>query len=364
MLAGGVLPCSVRTSFRTVQVFTSGKKWALGAKKGIETALCQRINGTDWKKALATRWNRKKITKKAHASRGHETIWEIPMKYAIFAKFAKNAPPIPRLAMQARLPVLLLAAFLICVRAIAAQPQWELVWEDGFNTGSLDVHKWAKVDRGQSDWDRHMSHDPACYEIREGKLFLRGILNTNLAEPVKVITGGITTKGKFSFTYGKVEIRAKLGHSKGAWPAFWMLPSQPPTKYKHNGEIDIMEHLNFDNIIYQTVHTHYTLDLGIKTNPISHVTAPFNPDDFNVFGLEWFPDKLVFTVNDQPTFTYPRIQTDQEGQWPFDQPFYLLIDMQLGGSWVGEIDYAQLPVQMEIDSVKVFRDKSVPEPRR
>ena len=63
----------------------------------------------------------------------------------------------------------------------------------------------------------------------------------------------------------------------------------------------------------------------------------------------------MFSVNDKPSFTYPKITTDKPGQWPFDQPFYLLIDMQLGGSWVGAIDEAQLPVQMEIDSVKVFR---------
>ena len=50
--------------------------------------------------------------------------------------------------------------------------------------------------------------------------------------------------------------------------------------------------------------------------------------------LEWFPDKLVFTINGEPSLTYPKIVTDQPGQWPFDQPLYLLIDMQLGGKWV------------------------------
>jgi hypothetical protein len=59
-------------------VFASGRKWALGAKSSIETALCQRITGTDWKKVLANRWNRKRITNKTHAGRGLETIWEIP----------------------------------------------------------------------------------------------------------------------------------------------------------------------------------------------------------------------------------------------------------------------------------------------
>lgn len=253
--------------------------------------------------------------------------------------------------------VLLLAAIILCLPTLVAEAKWSLVLEDDFNSNALDTNKWSLVDRSHSDWDRHMSHDPACWEIRGGRLVLRGIVNTNLADDAKVITGGVTTKGKFSFNYGKVEIRAKLGHAQGAWPAFWMLPSQPPAGRGHHGEIDIMEHLNFDKIIYQTVHTHYTLDLGIKTNPVSHATVPFNPEEFNVFGLEWSRDKLVFTVNGKKTFTYPRIKTDKAGQWQFDQPFYLLIDMQLGGNWVGKIDDRQLPVQMEIDWVKIYQDK-------
>ena len=241
----------------------------------------------------------------------------------------------------------------------AQEPRWTLAWEDDFNADKLDATKWTIIERGRSDCSRHMSNDPACYAFRDGKLALRGLVNTNPADDAKVITGGITTKETYSFTYGKVEIRAKLGHSKGAWPAFWMKPTQRHPKFKHNGEIDLMEHLNFDKFIYQTVHTHYTLDLGIKNKPVSHATAKFNPDDFNTFGLEWFPDKLVFTVNGQPTFTYPRIQTEKEGQWFFDQPFYLIIGMQLGGNWVGIIEESQLPVEMEIDWVKIYQDKSV-----
>ncbi len=243
-------------------------------------------------------------------------------------------------------------------------PKWELVWGDDFNAPALDTNKWSQVERGPSNWNRHMSHDPACYDIRDGSLILRGIVNTNAADPSPFLTGGITTKGKFSFTYGKVEILAKLGHSQGAWPAFWMLPSHPPKGKGYPGEMDIMEHLNFDNIFYQTIHTHYTLDLNIKTNPVSHATAKFDPEEFNVFGVEWFADKVVFTINGQPDFTYPRIQTDIAGQWPFDQPYYLILDMQLGGNWVGKIDAKQLPVQMEIDWVKVWREKSAAPPGR
>jgi beta-glucanase (GH16 family) len=239
----------------------------------------------------------------------------------------------------------------------AAETPWKLVWSDDFQKDNfIDQSKWLRIERGKSDWNRHMSSNPACYAVKDGKLILKGIRNPDPADDVKVITGGVTTRGKFEFCGGKVEIRAKLGAAKGAWPAFWMLSqSKKHGGYPHSGEIDIMERLNHETRIYQTVHSNYTLNLGGSHTPEHHGTTPFDPAVFNTFGLEWFPDKLVFTLNGKPTFTYPKIETDKPGQWPFDQPFYLLLDMQLGGKWVGEIDETQLPVQMEIDWVKVYQ---------
>jgi len=260
------------------------------------------------------------------------------------------------------IPAICLSVLAICALSSIAPAddiRWKLVWEDDFvKDDFIDPAKWVKIGRGQSDWNRHMSSDPACYAVREGRLVLKGIRNPAPADPVRVLTGGVTTNGKFEFTYGKVEIRARLGTATGAWPAFWMLSnSRKHGGYPHSGEIDIMEHLNFDRKYYHTVHSNYTLNLGQKTNPVSSGTAKLDPGEFNTFGLEWFPDKLVFTINGEPSLTYPKIATDLPGQWPFDQPFYLLIDMQLGGKWVGAIDESQLPVQMEIDWVRVHEQQ-------
>ena len=105
--------------------------------------------------------------------------------------------------------------------------------------------------------------------------------------------------------------------------------------------------------------SHYTYTLGIKDHPKSHSTGVIHPDRYNVFAVEMYPDSLSFYVNDIHTFTYPRIQTQKEGQFPFDQPFYLLIDMQLGGSWVGAVDPKDLPVEMEVDWVRFYQRKSL-----
>lgn len=238
-----------------------------------------------------------------------------------------------------------------------AKENWALVWEDDFNSEKLDVRKWTKIPPNKADWGNYMTDDPRCYNISEGKLYLRGIKNTDtLADPRPYLTGGIYTKGKAAFQYGKIEVRAKLESAKGAWPAIWMLAEQKKHgKYPRNGEIDIMEHLNYDSIIYQTTHSYYTLELKQKDNPPYYKTTTFNPEEYNTFGLEFYPNKLVYTLNGEETYTYPKISGVDPSQWPFDQPYYLLIDQQLGGTWVGEVAPNDLPVQMIIDWVRVYQ---------
>lgn len=235
--------------------------------------------------------------------------------------------------------------------------QWKLIWQDDFDQAGLDTTKWSKTPRGAVDWNRHMTSDPACFDLKEGNLYLKGIVNNDpAADTAPRLTGGIYSKGKFSFQYGKVEIRAKLECAQGAWPAMWMLAENKIYgNYPRNGEIDIMEHLNYDDIIYQTTHSYYTLVLKKDKTPPHYGTVKIDISKFNIFGLEWYPDKLVFTLNGKATFTYPKVESADPSQWPYDQPFYLIIDQQLGGKWVGEVNMEDLPVNMIIDWVKVYQ---------
>ncbi|MBB6498758.1 glycoside hydrolase family 16 protein [Pedobacter cryoconitis] len=225
-------------------------------------------------------------------------------------------------------------------------------WVEDFNqTGSFDTSKWSKISGGTSDWDKHMSDRSECYAIRDGKLVLRGFVNPDLKrDPRPYLTGGISTKGKVDFDLGRIEIRAKFSSGKGAWPALWMV--QSTGTYPSGGEIDMMEHLNYDKAVYQTIHTAYTLANGNPNVPQRFAHVTFNENEFNTFAVEKYQDSVVFYVNNKRSFAYLRTPINQ---FPFaDVKHYLLLDMQLGGSWVGTIDPKTLPVEMEIDWVKYY----------
>ena len=238
------------------------------------------------------------------------------------------------------------------------QEGWKLVWEENFDQEDhFDEASWSKIPRGKSDWNNYMSDFDSCYTMRDGNLVLRGLVNYSLpADTAPFTTGGVYTKGKVGFSDGRLDIRAKLYGATGAWPAFWLLPENEG--WPNGGEIDIMERLNNDTIAYQTVHSAYTYTLGIKDNPKQGGIGFINRDDYNVYSVEMYQDSLVFFINETRTFAYPRIETDKEGQFPFtDKKFYLLLDMQLGGSWVGAVDSSDLPVEMEIDWVRFYQKK-------
>ncbi len=256
--------------------------------------------------------------------------------------------------------ILKMSCFLVALLLVAScnkkatKAGYKLVWQENFRDSTKLDENWSKIPRGKSDWNNYMSNYNGLYEVSNGVIILRGIKNTvDPNDDAPYITGGIYTKDKRVFGHGRIEIRAKLFGAQSAWPAFWMLPKN--AKYPNGGEIDIMERLNMDDFVYQTVHSFYTLNHGIKDNPKSNTTAPIDPNDYNVYAVELFADSLSFFVNDMHTLTYPRIDTDKSDQFPFgNKKYFLLLDMQLGGDWVGPVNEQDLPAKMDIDWVRYF----------
>ncbi|GAB1416059.1 glycoside hydrolase family 16 protein [Paludibacter sp.] len=249
------------------------------------------------------------------------------------------------------------------------QVEWKLVWKQNFDLvgimddlNSYDPSAWSKITRGSSDWNAHMTSFDSCYDFRNGNLVLRGIKNTTqVNDPSKYLTGGLHTKGKKSFGLGRIEIRAKLQAGQGAWPAIWMMP-ESPLLWPLGGEIDIMERINYESRVQQTVHTYYTKTIGNTTDPV-HKNIFYNltlPNTYNTYAVERYQDSLVFYVNHNRTFSYPRVKDLDPSmmQFPFsDHEFYLILSMQLGGSWTGKIEDADLPNEIHIDWVRFYELK-------
>ncbi|GAB1416055.1 hypothetical protein MASR2M117_14610 [Paludibacter sp.] len=248
--------------------------------------------------------------------------------------------------------------------------EWQLVWEQNFDKVgiaddpvSFDPESWTKSTRGSSDWNAHMTSHSTCYDFRDGNMVLRGIKNENVDpnDPSQYLTGGYTTKGKKNFGFGRIEIRAKLQAGQGAWPAIWMMPNTT-LPWPQGGEVDIMERINYEARVHQTVHTHYTKNLGNTTNP-KQSNQFYNltlPNTYNTYAVERYQDSLVFYVNYTRTHIYPRVKELDESlkQFPFaDYDFYLILSMQLGGNWAGAISDVDLPNEMHIDWVRFYELK-------
>lgn len=250
-----------------------------------------------------------------------------------------------------------LATFLACAAfASCTTPQqdsqWKLTWEENFNDGKLNTTIWSTIPRG-GGWAAYLADYPELYQFTDSTIQLMAIKNTNHPEDTaRYLTGGIWTRYKKEFKFGRIEVRARLKSANGYWPAIWMCPD--PIPYPYGGEIDIMEHLNHDDYVYQTSHSYYTINLQ-KNDPPKYATAPINKNDYNIYAVEMYPDSLVYYTNGARSICYPKVNGGKDGQFPFAyDPFHLRIDSQLGGSWVGPIDPEQLPVYMEIDWVRYY----------
>lgn len=266
----------------------------------------------------------------------------------------------------------LLSLFCLPLATTAAEEGRTLIFSDDFNTGSIDATKWSKFDYvnwNVADWRKFQSQDADLYQSNDDSLTLWGRYGnyTSQSNPTGNAPGyacaGLNTQGKFSFQYGKVEVRAKFDSVQGVWPAIWMLPSKPES-WLGSGEIDLMEHLNYEGSAHQTLH--YTANNGTNASSYTTVNKAYSlandKTQWHTYGVEWTPDAIIFSIDGENTATFT---SDGENNWPFDNEgneFYLIVDQQIGGSWVeglGDkgINQSKLSTDgaaFEIDSVRVY----------
>jgi beta-glucanase (GH16 family) len=165
----------------------------------------------------------------------------------------------------------------------------------------------------------------------------------------------VTTQDRRTATYGRVEARMKLPQGKGLWPAFWMLGANYPlVDHPMCGEIDIMELVGDEpGRIWSSVHgPGYTLS-GLTAKYDLPAGQTYH-DGFHTFALDWSPSELVFSVDGTVYHRVPRSAID-DNPWVFDQPFFIILNLTVGGSWGGEpAATTTFPAQMVIDHVAVY----------
>ncbi len=202
---------------------------------------------------------------------------------------------------------------------------------------------------------KYLTSTPAYASQTGGNLLLRMDNAVIAGDNVPYHSGGIQTTSKFSFTYGRVEVRAKFKQGQGSWPAIWMMPEEPVSYggWPNSGEIDIMEHVNYENVVHQTVHNGAVTGSGGGSSATS--SSAYNTADFNVYAMEWSPTAVKFYLNGSLRYTYNKPANATSAQWPYDKPFYLILNQSGGAGWPGAINNADLPFWMEVDYVKVYK---------
>ncbi len=170
----------------------------------------------------------------------------------------------------------------------------------------------------------------------------------------------LVSKGKGDWKYGRIEIKAMLPQGKGTWPAIWMLPTlDQAMKWPDDGEIDIMEHVGFNQgTVYGTVHTGaYNWMKG--TQKIDSVKVGGVSDQFHIYTIEWNKKSIKWFID---YHLYHEVMNENKGKdaWPFDKPFHLILNIAVGGNWGGKygVDDEIWPQRMEVEYVRVYQDTS------
>ena len=249
----------------------------------------------------------------------------------------------------------LIIALLICSTVFGQQVEYKLVWEENFDGETLNDQAW-NIDIGNGcpflcGWgnNERQLYANENYKIANGNLVITAQKNGD-----QYTSARINTKSKKEFQYGRIETLAKLPVGRGLWPTFFMLGSNyAETGWPKSGEVDILEYVGREpNIVFTTVHTQSSHGNSINSKK---TTIPDIEEGFHLYAIEWTKDKIDFFVDKDLVYTYqPAVKN--VNNWPFDQPFFLILNIAVGGNFGGPtIDDTIFPQEFSVDYIKVYQ---------
>ncbi|MBN1241150.1 MAG: glycoside hydrolase family 16 protein [Spirochaetales bacterium] len=254
----------------------------------------------------------------------------------------------------------LLLSAALCFAALSAGaqelPGWSLVWSDEFDGAAIDREKWRFIVGGGGYGNNEMQwYDlaPDNARIEEGVLVIEARKQKKAGWPYT----SAKLESREAWTYGRFEARAKLPVGVGSWPAVWMLPrTEVYGSWPNGGEIDVMEHVGYDpGVVHFTAHTAaFNHKAGTQKSAI--VAVPDAQEEFHIYAVEWDEARIAFLVDGREVHEFANTGKGWR-EWPFDQAFYLILNLAVGGDWGGRegVDNASLPWRMYVDWVRVYR---------
>jgi beta-glucanase (GH16 family) len=237
------------------------------------------------------------------------------------------------------------------------------------NADIFNVYQGAPFANGEV---QYYINDTQNLRVENGSLVLQA--RNQAMAGYNYTSARIDTKHRKDFLYGKFVIRAQLPSGVGTWPAIWMLPSDPKyaslssatdaTRYLNDGEIDIVEAIGSQqDVNYSVAHSLSYDNNGVDRRFFNTVTVPNSTLGFHEYEMDWTPTQLKFSVDGRLYFVYNKQSGATYSSWPYDQPFYLVANLALGGSWAGQdrarfpadgVDSSALPASLKIQSIRYY----------
>lgn len=266
----------------------------------------------------------------------------------------------------------ILVFFLILSHSLTVfgqETNYTLVWSDEFTgNGSIDAEKWhhqTQLPNGDSWYNgeiQHYTNRTINSEVSNGTLKIRAKKETFTDQGVTKEYTSARLNSKFAFTYGKMEVRAKLPSGRGTWPAIWTLGQNiiesggfwsdafGTVIWPACGELDIMEHWGSNQNFVQSA-THTPSSFGDTVNKGGQVVSTAS-SEFHTYAMEWTEDKIIFSVDDVVHYIYEP-STQNSDTWPFTENQYILLNVAI----LPDIESAFTESSMEIDYVRVYQDE-------
>ncbi|MCM1076971.1 MAG: glycoside hydrolase family 16 protein [Bacteroides sp.] len=253
---------------------------------------------------------------------------------------------------------------------------YKLAWHDEFDGTELNPDWWTYEVRESgyynNELETYVDDSPTARSRQhsaavKGPVAPEGVNVTEVADGIlkiravkhgdSIYSARIYAMVDSGWKYGIFEARIKLPKGRGTWPAFWMEPVRNVYKWPRCGEIDIMEEVGYrPDYTQSAIHCGEYNHLKHNQKALERMT-PGVEDEFHTYSAEWTPEAIVTYVDGQKLLTFENDGKGDDMTWPFDKPFYMILNLAWGGSWGGMkgVDESALPAEMEVDYVRVFQ---------